>query len=449
MSESIEMQCQHQSFIEDKLPGWLKTAQPGQRNAYMAALHQLAAASRGTAQTLSRLIAPADFARPLLIDALRTEYGLTIDVDAIHLVMIRLQQDWTSSRFIPRTLSLLEAALRNFDTREVEGISAERGWVILPKGAYRLARQPGSEAETDQVYVYEKGQVVPITPRAFMETCRALNLGQRYLTHLEAVLKPWHPDQPRLAPNQPQAEQFMALLAATLNTQALEAYLEGHLSASALETVRALCEQSPTQVLWEGVKVKCQWTEMLYTGLKRGYPLHGAFVIEGPQGRCVAYLPGAPEHPFKEYASLAGFQAALRERLRAEDYQHYFQRLILQRVAPRFFHRLAATLSPRPLGLGGLGEPKADPDADLGYKAFGFETKLPMFLYLHFIVKTMDDARVLCVPTEDRNAQQARDESAEKLDTALEILNLAALFVPGLGEVMGGSVPCHWRQTCS
>ena len=70
--------------------------------------------------------------------------------------------------------------------------------------------------------------------------------------------------------------------------------------------------------------------------------IHQQSRLDGP---LIAYVPDDPEHPLKEYASLADFMKALISQLRAPDYQQFFSRFVAQKDKGRFFSRINERLS--------------------------------------------------------------------------------------------------------
>lgn len=160
---------------------------------------------------------------------------------------------------------------------------------------------------------------------------------------------------------------------------------------------------------------------------------------------CVVYMPGEPESPVQEYDSLAQFRQRLRSKLREARYQQYFAGFIAQRSKAGFFGKLRECLTPmrlRPIpGDTNLiprqwRVPEADKNADLKILTREIPYPLLEFFYFQRMLRIRDDARALAVPTGDEDEASRRARLAGYLEMGMSVANLAALFVPVLGEMM-------------
>ncbi|MBV7515913.1 NEL-type E3 ubiquitin ligase domain-containing protein, partial [Pseudomonas sp. PDM25] len=159
-------------------------------------------------------------------------------------------------------------------------------------------------------------------------------------------------------------------------------------------------------------------------------------------GPVIAYVPDDPQHPLKEYASLADFMKTLIRQLREPDYQAFFSRFVAHKDQGRFFARVRERLSRitwqqrEPLDMGpwwretAVENPNAEP---VTHRLAG---ELWPQLYRLKRDKALSDARAIAVPTGDEDAATRWKRLSSYLDIGWNVFNFAAMLVPGLGEAM-------------
>ncbi|SEL40056.1 C-terminal novel E3 ligase, LRR-interacting [Pseudomonas agarici] len=153
----------------------------------------------------------------------------------------------------------------------------------------------------------------------------------------------------------------------------------------------------------------------------------------------VVYIPGDPFHPVRQYPSRAAFEDHLREKLRTLDYLKFFVRFIPQRERARFIDRLYARLDPKRWN-GYFYQPTPDPRANLDLAGELIGSYLFRQRYQQKVETFFDDALFIAVPTADKDRQSLTAHLQHYLNIALNVLNVAAFIVPGLGEMMLGVI---------
>lgn len=424
----------HHPFIKSSVPSWYvyTTSQLRDRlHRDMLHSHHLRKQAK---QVLSGLQDLTSFARPLLANALEQNFGFGLDVDRDHFRHVTFADSlWPlPSKLVERKFavqSLLQAALQNFHQEEVDTVTADS---VIFHGTPNLAT---FAAKTSYPHPLK------IAPAKFMALCRELDLGGRYQAHIKAVL------EPVASPRQPEALNS-AQIKHVLSQQMLNAlYVEAHLarmqgaevlSAGAYDSILAATEhRAAPKTAWP---VDIQYLKIL------GFTLRDVLVFQ-PRGLsgCVVHIPGDPTGPLREYDSFDQFMQLLRTKLRNVGYQQFFASFVSQRRRAEFISRLGDCLTPRrtrpvPGDTGLIPRQwvvaEVDENADLQLATENVPYALLEHFHFQRMLRIKDDARALAVPTgdEDRASRQAR--LAHYLELGMNAVNLAALFVPVLGEVM-------------
>jgi len=418
-------------FIKSKTPAWLKEADPTLRETLRVQMAASSLSRQRVAEVLKELQSIDTFAEPLLIKALHDWFNVKVDVRTA--IFFNRNVDYRKS-----SSSLLEAALQNFEAHEGKD------------GAFKTG---------SGVFLNENsGERLPITPEQFARACRNLNLGQLYQDHLDSVFQPYTGlDENPAAVRANRRALFLASEQDALSVEITTARIKGDIGERAYQMMVQVAAQRSEASLASVVRLTLFET-----------PIHKVVVISADRSHeagkavpCVAYIPGDPQHPLKEYASTADFAKALTERLGSADYQQFFSRFITQRQRPAFFKALNARLfpllpyrafTPDPvLQKGATGRslikrmfpsPSAvwtqtlDKNATLSFGETPLVGNLFLTLYRQQLQQVLDDARYLAVRTDDEDLKSSLALYDEFLGIGLNVLNLAAFFVPGVGEVM-------------
>jgi hypothetical protein len=427
------------------IPSWLEEAS----SVELLALN-LASVSRSNAQAavdrmFERLQDVYAFAQPLLVKALKDQYGVSVDVRE---TFVRLYSPAHLSPWVMnvaggmsvRTVSLLDAALHNFSANEV--FQSGSGFISKP----------------DEQGLFEVKVLNALTVEQFKELCRTLDIGQRYKVYLQDYLRPTdalprHFLRSQVIESQKHTFKMAAHLALMKKDISAEVYLHAlHLFGD------------KRGLKLDGLPVRYFHLTMLdvrLTGIVLMMPDPEA-PVAGVR-RVIAYVPHDPQHPLKEYPSSQAFFAELTRQLRGDTdaapstpnrYQVFFSQFVEHEQRGRFFAQLHAQLfpiqyhgpSPRPDQPSWRETPAPNPHLRFGAIAFGdqtgerFNADLWGYLFQQQVNKMLNDGRTLAVSTADADSAErwAWVEDFEQM--FFEILNVALLvvtpFVPFLGEMM-------------
>ncbi|MDP9658021.1 UNVERIFIED_ORG: Leucine-rich repeat (LRR) protein [Pseudomonas putida] len=378
-------------------------------------------------QALANLLNPAAFAEPMLKGALKTRFGLEVDVSKIflrlyipaHIPWLRLK----SGAARTWTVSLLDAALHNFESAETEVDAFEPAstYITAPSSTGQFSTLPQILAK------------MPIT--AFTQICRELDIGERYKKYLEDNLGISNPVAAAILQPKIRESQKTALTAALQMAQ-MQNLLTGDVHQPLLRLLSDGHDQS-----W-----RCHELTIMNARLT-GIVLFAPELERAREAvRVVAYIPDDPEHPIKQYPSSAAFAKELSQRLRAPDYQQFFSRFINHEDRGYFFAELNNRLDPITWQPVPPGDPRPtwretpNQRPDLQMAVTPIRGDLWVHLYQRKLDKILNDARVIAVSTAtvDRKARWALWDSFTEIASAL--LNIAAFialpFVPFLGELM-------------
>ena len=377
-----------------------------------------------SALALSRLLAgqqdPATFCEPLLQRAL----AIDVPVTQAHYRFqpFRVVTDWVVDPVNPvvpplsaagqpdvvvlpdgaaRQCSLLAAAMHNFTgMQEVGPLSS-------------VQRGPTDESP-----------VPGLTVGRFVGVCRSLDLGQRYQAHLEQIHAGAAGAAIQRAWTQASIDQ--------LRLDARVAFMSALLSETGLQALLQLCEGAPTPA-YGGRPVTCSRLELF------GMPLHDVLIV-APQdddrvNPCIVHMPGDRDQPLREFDSLRTFGRHLARQLQRTSYRRCVlgmamlsQRATLERElrAALFerrgedgFERLVPRANP-------LVQAQARPLAGSPWSA----------LYKGYLRRLRADAETTVVPTAKADAEARRALFEAWLGRGLDVLNVAAMVIPGLGQVM-------------
>ncbi|WP_408981016.1 dermonecrotic toxin domain-containing protein, partial [Pseudomonas sp. GW460-LB5] len=439
----------HQSQITRTLPKWSKALHPAHTHTVLQSLRKEYLAEDGTPyswyatadeqareqlhsaiETRNKYLAQVrqalagfkdiiDFCTPLLTRQLqvsvpvdRAQYvfqpfeptaNIWVGVPAVETPLVPdLEVDVLATRPVgePQTRSLLEAALHNF-----EGLDEV--------GAYsRLTSATGSDTP-----------LPGLTMADFVNHCRALDLGERYQAHLLATHE---------GANRAEIQHLsIAANRESLRVQALMAKLKGLLSRPGLEALMQLCNGQP-QPTYENQPLHC-WNFSLFE-----IPVHDVLFM-GPddpdrQNPCIVYIPGDSEHPVREFASRQDAGKHLRSRL----LQSGFRRALVQCAYKDRQKELAEALEHALFEQDEAGRRTPRSTPVLRFTPSPIRTDPWTTLYNAHLARMKADAKTIAVPTAEVDAR-ARDKRLKHwLDWGMNVLNVAAFFVPGLNTVMLG-----------
>ncbi|NVZ62993.1 hypothetical protein HX867_12950 [Pseudomonas gingeri] len=429
----------HYEFIKGRFPEWLVRADTrthlalGQRALgklpqlkdaaqVFTHLHQSYTAcryfQRKVEDILHNVSTVEAFAKPLLEQALKDEFGLTLDVGQTFI----LQPTKGSPGDLRSSVAtLLHTALHNYEAWETRD-----GKLDAPGLPAAIYNKPPLDPDARRL---------ALSPAGFAALCRKLDLGRQYQKHLAGVFFPTaRAGEATLEAQHAVRGHFTVYDAYALETQVHIAFLQSHLDDAAyrlmLEVARG--KQVPVPA---GHPQRCFTLSLLRIAL------NGILVVrtDDHARSWVVYLPDDPFHPVRQYPSRAAFEDHLREKLRDFEYLKFFIRFIPQRSRARFFDKLHERLSPRQWN-GYFYQPTPDPQARLDVAGDLIDSYVFRQRYQQKVETFFEDALFIAVPTAEKDRQSLTARLEHYLTIALNVLNVVAFIVPGLGEVMLGVV---------
>ncbi|KAB0488597.1 Leucine rich repeat-containing protein [Pseudomonas reinekei] len=475
----------HSELVEQLTPDWLVDATP-QRRAAIKASGSLAPQwySRATSaqqqalqerfndsfvsqsrldKTLSSLPDAESFAEPILRKALKDQFGVEADVNKTFICLRRALEvsdfEIEIDSFEVLKLSLLQAALHNFEASECKAGAFHRG--------------SGFAVETSTPGTFEVA-TLNVSVTQFLSLCRQLDIGAQYQTRVQAFFQTTDAQKDTTL-----AGQFVASQKAAMRAAAEMALLKKDIEPDDYTMILSVIDgeihpRVGNRPVWfrDLSLMKRRMTGCVVFSISEQYRYASDFIV---------YIPHDPEHPLKRYTSEQmrkefKRQFTTRDALPAGDggptvHQRFFSQFVAYADRPYYFSQFtrkaadSATdplhsfwmkvaryvppfssvarikeLPPEPAG-------KREPVDDPYLNPFGIvrdgvagiwsaNSDLWVYLYEQNRKKVIADARSHAVPTADVDARVR----AEKLNHLLEIgllgLNMVSMFVPVLGEVM-------------
>jgi len=400
---------------------WYHQARPEDQHALRTAIERRDASRKALQDALSPLKGITEFCKPLLerrlgipdpVDQAQYHFqpfkrirDLVVEPTAVIAAQASEDHYERDPEGKPRMVSLLEAALHNFASPDEAG----------PFSTLQRSKRDSSPIA---------GPVAGLTAAGFVRICRDLDLGRQYQAHLASLY-----DGPASA-----WIQRLSIQASLdeLHVQAWIARLRGLVSTSGYAALRQLCD-SIDNPRYGAQPLKC-WRLSLFST-----PLNEVLLIgpddSGTANPCIVYIPGAPDTPLQEYASASEAASALALRLQQTD----LLRLVIG-YAP---HALQATLTGK-LRQALFVEKKLFGRKHLLHKKdpriLYERTELPAtpwpLLHRAHVRRLKSDAACIAVPTADIDAKARLERLEHWLSVGLDILNVAAMFIPVLNPIM-------------
>ncbi|MEJ5060071.1 MULTISPECIES: dermonecrotic toxin domain-containing protein [unclassified Pseudomonas] len=360
------------------------------------------------------------FAEPLLKRILKDRFGVELDVTRTYLRL------YLPKGILPgyqvKTLSLLDAALNNFETKEaVENYFDDASCFISgPDNLGHFSNSPVNK----QIKVSE-----------YISMCRELDIGGQYSRELEAILLPRDAVAKNGLEYRVKTSQKDAFRAAVLMAR-----MKGDIGTDSESSLLRLLEGASIPFL------QCHQLQVMTAKLTGVMVLAGDLEHSSSVEPLVVYIPNDPQHPLKEYPSTLAFAAVLTEQLRAPAYQRFFARFIAHEQRGHFFAALDQQLNvvkwnpPQPDDPQPAWRRVPVENPRLRFHSHRIEGDPWQWLYQDALNKILNDARIIAVPTadEDRQSRWALWVSLEKVASiVVQVAALVAMpFVPFLGELM-------------
>lgn len=358
----VVVKGKHDEFIKKSIPDHLITLSPARRKALKGAnpetlpwfstvtaeqrieLQKLVVA-RIKAQgkldkTMGKILPLTDFARPLLEAALK-DIGHTMDVNEVYLRLYSTVENddfGVSEAFGVRTMSLLQAALHNFE--EVE------------TGDGHFTDDSGFISRPDEQGHF-KPYVTLLSIQAFVQLCRSLDLGTLYQTYLKTFLDSKSEIYQSLLQS-----HFMDHHKSALMADAYVAMLKGDITVEHFKMLLVVIS-GPQPARIEGKQVWYR-SVRLWDMTLRGCVVFEPRIKFFPASWIIVWIPGDPHHPLKYYPSHDAFQADLTKKLTPERltvprsseltaYQRFLSQFIEQSKHPEYYNRLTGPLTHAPV----------------------------------------------------------------------------------------------------
>jgi hypothetical protein len=427
-----------------------------------------------------------DFAKPLLAEAIKTNFDVDLDVEKTTLrlyvpdkIILGIDSGATRSRHS----SLLDAALHNFEEPETKA------------GAFRTGSGVYTADNTGSPMLH------PITVEQFTVLCRTLDIGAQYQKHIKSLLMPTGSKEQEALRKQAVAVEKSGLEVAAMNalmTSDIGRYswtktqelgrgkndiqyhgkplqlhrlrivgfeLSGVVLFSAVAE-KSIIEKALQSLLSEELLFLHDWSRRipgLTDNAYEKFKLISDVFANGPEaltqeyarradfydqsrltGPLIAYVPDDPIHPLKEYPSLTAFMKELVAQLNDTQYQQFFSRFVAQKDKPKFFKRVNERLKEitwhqrEPLSMGPWWRETPIENPNVEPITVPIPGNLWDYLYREKRDKAVADARLIAVPTGDEDAKARWNRLISYLDIGWNVLNFAAMLVPGMGEVALG-----------
>ncbi|WP_449431884.1 NEL-type E3 ubiquitin ligase domain-containing protein [Pseudomonas putida] len=391
-------------FIGEVLPDWLKSASPvhlkALRDAYGAHLQSQAK----VAQVFSRLQAPEDFARLLLEDALHSKMALVVDLNKACWREERRkfsvpsgQLPTDESYFV--TVPALQKLMQNFKSGESFYMETA---LVYP--------QDIAVGTTEEVLTKASSQLVSL--------CREVDAGGRYQQHLAQLFT---------ADFQHFLAQDLRLTCALISEIAVTRRL---LPQAELQVLRQIAQgQPPTHP--QSDRVRCAGLRLLGCDLDAvlAVELSGSWlspgggpVISRRVNGVLLLIVDDPQQPVRHFVSWTAVNHFLLQTLAEPGRRGAFEQGVALQDRAGFVNTLNKRL--------------ADAEPDLQPSLGTINGELFADLAARQLQRIRADARFLLVPTAQADARQAAERLQMLQSAGLVMLNLAGLFVPGVGSLL-------------
>ena len=394
------------------MPKWLLDAEPGVIDALNAAMAQSRAYHEQVGKKFSQLQSVESYCGAVLEAELKREFALRLDIhhDQLAVVHERLITDDTLLTTVRHRLehdepkSLLWAALQNFSADEAlaDGFHAQ--------SHIRLDGHPE--------------HLSPLKPHYFAAVCRKLDLGAHYQTYLQTFLGVAATGESNPNATQLATESNLRLLKTyDMQVDAHIAFLKKNIDETAYKALVAVLvapslTASAASARLDGKPVVLSSINLLDTAIDGVVIFSSDTLLLHPGNRLIAYIPNDPVAPFFEFSSLQVFTDELRQRLQDPDYVSFFSRFVALSVRATFVKKL-----------------KEHP-VHLSLTANVLSHSAAHYLCAAQLKNMFADAQLLAVPTGVLDERLREERWQLYKGVGLLLINVAALFVPVLGDVM-------------
>ena len=396
------------------LPHWMVEAPPGTLAGVEQAHVEGALSRQQLGQRLSRLQSLDDFCTAKLQEYLASKGHIGLDVRQDYVERPRsepldITPNVTGIPIYSTTLerhSLVQAAMQNYsaDEAEPDGLPAD---ALIRRGA-------------------DASAVAGITAQQFVGYCRDLDLGWAYQQHLGEVFglpaageaaMPLSYNLAALDVGRGKRADMLIDLQIALAKQHISAATHARLLRLIKADLPADQQARPgpgdKRLIWQGLNLDeaCVWSVLVFSEDEPGELIADNLIV---------YMPNEPERPWYAYSTLEDFKQYLTLKLQLPSYRQAFARYLDESERVDFLRHFETG--------GALGAlqaiPVNDPFSDFFFRAY--------------VGKIQLDARVLAVPKAQVDEDARQQRLMDYLGFGLDLLNVAAFVVPGLGQLMMG-----------
>ncbi|PMQ12336.1 E3 ubiquitin-protein ligase sspH2 [Pseudomonas sp. AD21] len=440
-----------------QLPQWYQQLSAEQLRDVQARVTESFLAQSRLDKTMAALESIEAFAEAQLIKALKDQFNVELDVNKTLLCLRHALEvsalEIEVSSFEVLKLSLLQAALHNFEAAECE------------EGAFH--RESGFVVETSNPGTFQ-AVTAEITVSQFLSLCRTLDIGARYQTRVKAFFQTASALR----------EQFISSQKTALRAAAELALLKQDIEPDDYRMILSVVDGE----IHPRVGEKPVWFRDLSLMKHR---MTGCVVFSISErnrytNEFIVYIPHDPEHPLKRYTS-AQMREVFKRKFTAPDsvpsneaataYQRFFSQFVAYADRPYYFSQFTRSSADAPVdplrsiwvkviqmippfsALTQIKElpperpGKREPEEDPYLNPFGIvrkgvagiwaaNTDLWQYLYEQHSDKFIADARAHAVPTADVDANVRAKRLNHLLEFGMFALNMVSMFVPVLGEIM-------------
>ncbi len=411
---------------------WFTQASRAQQQALLASQQARADARQGVCEVIKDFQGVMAFTEPLLKARLKQWIGKDVDVHGTVLVQVRENTSWHGLRrqFTPVSQTLLMAALHNFNADQTFGVNSG----LVEQGGYEIDYVPPAEAAighahnsdgqaldpndlTPQVDDYpllrfDAERKLAISPEDFGRECRKLDLGKQYQDYLNDTL---------LAPARKTKVRDALLVARGAELRCLRqiALLKKDIDAETFAMLGQVLDGQPPTLA--GQAMQARHIELLHA-VPHDVVVFLPKASENLPQPCIVWMPGDSQVPLRRYRHSGAFMAELVERLRTPAYLNEFLDRISLAVREDVHARLTAQLA--------LTSPV------LMVNTAPIAGNLLEHLHERHVRWLQSQAQCLAIPTAQVDYLARLDRWEGLLDTGVNLLNFAAMFIPALGPVM-------------
>ena len=337
----VEAKPEHRALLKStkpRIPDWYNALTPVRKKDLKPLLAARFTSQNRLDKLLSKVLTLEAFAQPLL-DAALKKAGFPLAVNDVYLRLYTPTEDAfgiVTGGYSVRTLSLLQAALHNFEQSETQAnyFAGESGFTTPPDKLGRF-----------------KPYVTALKIESFTQLCRVLDIGAKYQEYLKPHLDPEEPV--------PRAELERCYVTQQKDMLRLDAQIaldKGDIALDKFDLIlRVISGERNIKV---GDQQLWYWTPYIMKIVLHGCVVFAPSVKYKYAKDFIVWIPGDPEHPLKWYATFDDFRDELVRKLTAPSkaltqtgltpYQAFLSRFVQQSDQPRYYQHLTELVKDAP-----------------------------------------------------------------------------------------------------